>query len=201
MKTVKSIFFACTFIVLFSACSNYQMRVQIPSKEKLVLDYPNYETFMGKLQNRSLTSLDVEVVSKKDEKWVRSFGLDAMATEKIRVEQENHLILANNSNKNIKLRVSIEGMKRKETPVKKVYKSFTLQNKSAKSIPLIIPNVMNPNLSPFSKSGLDLKVGQEILFRVGVKKYILLTVDEKIKNGDLLNVGELLAQRKKELGL
>ena len=177
------------------------MRVQIPSKEKLVLDYPNYHTLMAKFQNRSLTSLGVEVGSKKDEKWVRSIALDAVATEKIRVEQENHLVLANHSNKTIKLRERIEGMKRKEAPAMKVYKSFTLQNKSAKSIQLIIPNVMNPNLSPFSKSGVDLKVGQEILFRVGVKKYVLLPVDEKIKNGDLLNVGELLAQRKKELGL
>ena len=201
MKTVKSIFCTCTFIVLFSACSNYQMRVQIPAKEKLVLDYPNYDTFMAELQNRSLTTLDVKVVSKKEEKWVRSFGLASMATEKIRVEQENQLVLANNSNKTIKLRVNVEGMKRKENPTKKEYRSFTLQNKSDKSIPLIIPNVMNPNLSPLSKSRVDLKIGQEILFRVGVKKYVLLTVDEQIQNGDLLNVGELMAQRKKELGL
>ena len=44
------------------------MRVQIPAKEKLVLDYPNYDTFMAELQNRSLTTLDVKVVSKKEEK-------------------------------------------------------------------------------------------------------------------------------------
>ncbi|MDB4082999.1 hypothetical protein N9502_01900 [Vicingaceae bacterium] len=43
-------------------------------------------------------------------------------------------------------------------------------------------------------------MGQEILFRAGFKKYVLLTVDESINNGDLLNVGEILSQQKEELG-
>ncbi len=81
------------------------------------------------------------------------------------------------------------------------YISFTLHNGSAKSISLIIPRVMNPNLSPYSNSGVELKIGQEILFRVKGKNYILLTVDNNIKNGDVIEVDELLKQRKAELGL
>ena len=192
---------ACIFTLVLSACSNHQLRIQIPSKEKVVLDYPNYDVFTAGLQNRSLTTLNVKVVSKKTEERVRSFGLGAMASEKVMVEQENQLVLLNDGNQTIKLRVSITEAARKRTPKKAVYKSFTLENKGAKSIPLIIPNVMNPNLSPFSESGVDLKIGQEILFRSGIKKYVLLTVDETIKNGDVLNVGNLLAARKKELGL
>jgi len=34
------------------------------------------------------------------------------------------------------------------------YVSFKLNNPSPQSIPLKIPNVMNPNLSPFSTSGV-----------------------------------------------
>lgn len=79
--------------------------------------------------------------------------------------------------------------------------AFTLHNGSAQSIPLIIPKVMNPNLSPFSNSAVDLKIGQEILFRVKGKNYILFTVDNTIKNGDVIEVDQLLKQRKKELGL
>jgi hypothetical protein len=78
---------------------------------------------------------------------------------------------------------------------------FTLKNNTAKSIPLIIPNVMNPNLSPFSSSGVDLAIGQEIYFKEKGKKYLLLVVDSKIATDAQIDVGELLKERKKELGL
>ncbi|MFA7274054.1 MAG: hypothetical protein WC044_09300 [Crocinitomicaceae bacterium] len=76
---------------------------------------------------------------------------------------------------------------------------FTLANSSAKSIPLIIPGVMNPNLSPFSRSGVELSVGQMIFFKTKGKKQLLLKVDESIENGAVLDVAELLKKRKKEL--
>jgi len=81
------------------------------------------------------------------------------------------------------------------------YIRFTLANNSNEDIPLIIPTVMNPNLSPNSRSGVDLRIGQEILFKSGTKKYVLLTVDENIENGAVLDVAKLLSEKKKELGL
>lgn len=41
---------------------------------------------------------------------------------------------------------------------------FTLKNSSLTSVGLEIPGIMNPNLSPLSVSGIDLKVDQEIYF-------------------------------------
>lgn len=78
---------------------------------------------------------------------------------------------------------------------------FTLKNNSAKSIPLIIPNVMNPNLSPFSSSGVELAIGQKIFFKEKGKKYLLLVVDSEIATDAQINVDALLKERKKELGL
>lgn len=40
---------------------------------------------------------------------------------------------------------------------------MTFHNGSLKSIPLQIPGVMNPNLSPLSDSGVTLEVGQKVL--------------------------------------
>ena len=74
------------------------------------------------------------------------------------------------------------------------YVSFTLRNETLKSIPLIIPGVMNPNLSPQSNSGVRLKMGQEIIYRKGLSTRILLTVDETIKEGEVVLVGELLPE-------
>lgn len=79
------------------------------------------------------------------------------------------------------------------------YISFTLENTTSKSIPLIIPNVMNPNLSPYSESGVKLQIGQKILFRQNGKKHVLLIVDKTIKDNSILNIAELLAKRKREI--
>ena len=82
----------------------------------------------------------------------------------------------------------------------KDYTSFTLRNNSAKSIPLNIPSVMNPNLSPFSNRGVSLKIGQEIFFYENKKKQLLLTVTSDLE-GDTLIVNELIKQRREELKL
>ncbi|MEN8927557.1 MAG: hypothetical protein ABF242_07185 [Flavobacteriales bacterium] len=88
-----------------------------------------------------------------------------------------------------------------ETPVIARKINFNLTNDSDNSIPLLIPSVMSPNLSPKSSSAVTLKVGQEILFKYKFKKYLLIKIDDKIKSGDNIEVSELLANRKKELGL
>lgn len=77
---------------------------------------------------------------------------------------------------------------------------FVLRNNSLSSIPLAIPGVMNPNLSPVSNSSVDLKVGQKIYFFVKKKKYLLLEVNETLA-GQTLAVDQLIRQRRKELGL
>ena len=60
---------------------------------------------------------------------------------------------------------------------------------------------MNPNLSAFSNSGVDLKIGQEIFFKVKAKRYLLLTVNNDIGPGSKVDVPKLIKQRKQELGL
>ena len=78
--------------------------------------------------------------------------------------------------------------------------SFTLRNASLKSIPLEIPGYMNPNLSPMSNSGVTLNPGQDVYFKEGKKRYLLLEVSADLQ-GDTLVVNELIEKRKKELGL
>lgn len=72
--------------------------------------------------------------------------------------------------------------------------SFDLLNKSLKSIPLKIPGVMNPNLSPMSRSGVSLKVGQKIFFSYKGKKRILLIVDAGLE-GQKIVVDQLIKER------
>lgn len=200
LQIIKKSMLSISVILCLVACSSSQLSVQIPAKQTFVLDYPAYELFSAHLKNTSFSQVDVAVKSKSSSQQIRGFGLGPMGKAKVMVEKENQLVLTNSGKKNIKLNIVIK----EEEPVtnepkKEAYKKFTLENKSAKSIPLLIPNVMNPNLSPLSKSGVDLKVGQEILFKYKGSKHLLLKVDESIANGDVIDVAELLKQKKEAL--
>ncbi len=76
--------------------------------------------------------------------------------------------------------------------------NLTLKNTGMKSIPLIIPGVMNPNLSPFSNSGVSLAVGQKIYFPYRGKQVELYEVAAK-DEGKVIKVGSLIKKRKKGL--
>ncbi|MDX1907041.1 MAG: hypothetical protein SF053_08385 [Bacteroidia bacterium] len=78
--------------------------------------------------------------------------------------------------------------------------SFTLRNNTPSSIPLVIVGVMNPNLSPFSNSGVTTEAGTEIYFFHEKKRYLLLTVSPEIAD-QTLDVAALIKARKKALGL
>ena len=79
---------------------------------------------------------------------------------------------------------------------------FTFHNGSLKSIPLVIPSVMNPNLSPLSNSGVSLNVGQKVYFYpngTSKKRELLFTVDESFQQDQILEIDAMIEKRKKEL--
>jgi hypothetical protein len=79
---------------------------------------------------------------------------------------------------------------------------FTFHNGSLKSIPLVIPSVMNPNLSPLSNSGIELKMGQNVYFYPNgssKKRALLFTVDDTYEQNQILEIDQLIEIRKKEL--
>lgn len=186
--------------IILSSCSNALTTMTIPAGETVIVDAPKDALSSAELKNKSFQQLEVGVTDKDTGKTLRGFGLNKKGKVKVDVENTSQLVLQNTQNKDIKLGVRFSPT----TPQVRSQNnsvSFKLINPSAKSIPLIIPNVMNPNLSPFSESGVDLKIGQEILFRQKGKKYVLLTVSNEIQNGEKVNVRKLLNERKKELGI
>ena len=189
---------ALCFVCLSISC---QSVVDIPAGETVELDYPSYDYTDVVLRNRGMKTIEVSVLSKETNKRLRSFGLDKLAKEEVMVESTSKLVLKNNNEKSVSLRLSSSKSAKPIAANSNRKVNFTLRNSSGKSIPLIIPTVMNPNLSPDSMNGVTLKMGQEILFKERGKKYVLLTVDESIQKGDILDVAKLLPERKKELGL
>jgi len=75
-----------------------------------------------------------------------------------------------------------------------------LKNTSPKSISLVIPDVQNSNLSANSETFLDLPVGQKIYFNHDGRQYLLFEVKPELKDKTII-INELIAKRKKELGL
>jgi hypothetical protein len=79
---------------------------------------------------------------------------------------------------------------------------MTFHNGSFRSIPLIIPGVMNPNLSPKSNSGVGLDVGQKVYFFPDgkkKKKELLFIVGVTWKRDTILQIDEMIEKRKFEL--
>lgn len=75
---------------------------------------------------------------------------------------------------------------------------LTFHNGSLKSIPLVIPGVMNPNLSPLSNSGVELEYGQEVFyFQNGDKrrKVLLFIVGAQFKDGEVLEIDALIKEK------
>lgn len=212
--------------VVFASCSAQKLNISINGNDQYKADDVKFENYNATLRSMMGSNVDVAVVSAKTGEQVSGFGLGRKAT--IFVGEGNILVLKNNSDRKVKISAEIvEVVKQSEKTytqappappaapsppataeaptapeVQKMetkYITFTLENKTLKSIPLIIPTVMNPNLSPLSKSGVSLKVGQEILFKFRGKRRVLLTVSEEIKDGDIIEVSEILKQRKQQI--
>lgn len=175
-----------------------QEEVSIKKGSSVELSYDAFETNIVEIKNTSLQTFDVKVEDATTKKWIKGFGLGPKGKVSIDVKPGQILIFTNDSKK--KIDVTLNFIKRKapeEVAVVNQMITFTLHNSSAKSIPLVIPNVMNPNLSPFSNSGVKLKVGQRIYYKKRGKKKLLLTVDESIVDGDKIDVAERISKLEK----
>ena len=191
-------------IFLLASCSTSKTMVKVPAQQSITISDNGYKSYEATLKNKSFSDISVAVLSKETNEQMSGFGLGKKAKVDVVVNQKGKLVLSNPNNKDASVSVSYKQLNTNQISDPKNtsgYVSFTLQNNTAKSIPLLIPSVMNPNLSPFSKSGVDLKYGQKIMFKQNGKRHVLLIVDQSIQDGDQIKVGRLLKSRKKELGL
>lgn len=214
--------------VVFASCSAQKMNISIKGNDQFRADDVKFENYNATLRSKVGSNVDVAVVSVKTGEQVSGFGLGRKATIFVG-EGNILVLKNNSDRQTKISAEIVEVVKESQEPLPPAppappspaapspsvnaespttptppkmetkYINFTLENKSLKSIPLIIPTVMNPNLSPISKSGVRLRVGQEILFKFKGKKRVLLIVSEEIKDGDIIEVSEILKQRKLEI--
>ena len=196
MKNILYLYF-----LLFSLSSLGQTNLTIAPNQSLQLNYPTIEDLAIEIKNLSNQPLDIATIQTVSGEQLSGFGLAPKGRATIAVPSLALLQISNNSPVKAEIAINPISLPAPEENPEDLYISFTLRNETAQSIPLIIPGVMNPNLSPFSNSGVRLKIGQQINFRQGLKTYTLLTVSPDIEEGAVLEIGALLKEKKIELGL
>ena len=196
MKNILYLYF-----LLFSLSSLCQTNLTIAPNQSLQLNYPTIEDLAIEIKNLSNQPLDIATIQTVSGEQLSGFGLAPKGRATIAVPSLALLQISNNSPVKAEIAINPISLPAPEENPEDLYISFTLRNETAQSIPLIIPGVMNPNLSPFSNSGVRLKIGQQINFRQGLKTYTLLTVSPAIEEGAVLEIGARLQEKKIELGL
>lgn len=188
-----------TSLFLATIQTNAKEKIEIAATKSVELSYAEFEEFDVYLINNSGKPITVSVIDPKTKKQVQGFGLGPIAKALVSIEKYHLLKLTNSSFKDVFLTLEfVEKKPDNYNPENNPIINFTLHNSSLRSIPLIIPNVMNPNLSPMSNSGVALKIGQKIFYRKGSEEYLILTVDENIRQGDKIDVAELIKNLKKK---
>ena len=192
-----------TFIalVLFSPLiAGPEEHVTLAAGQEVRLRFSSDQVTEVALQTSAQAGVAVRVERVSDRSFVRGFGMSKSSREKVLVEGDAILVLTNESNSPVE--VQYQTAQGYVAPAKDSNGvSLTFHNGSVTSIPLIIPGVMNPNLNPLSDSGVTLGYGQKVFFKEKGKQYLLFEIDETFKDGDQLEIQDLIKARKKELGI
>lgn len=181
-------------VMIFTGLSAQQAQIELIGGQSIQLDFVDYKLYGLRLKNHSSAEIEVSIVSKISGKQVRGFGLAPKATvEEVIIESDSYALFTNLSDQTVSFSAEAKP-KQASSSAKSDGVNFTLRNNTFKSIPLIIPTVMNPNLSPKSNSGVYLKYGQKVYLRKGISRKLILTVDETIREGTVIDVDSIIKQ-------
>lgn len=177
--------------ILF-ACSVNRYSLSIPANDAIELSYR--EDSRVDMRNASEGEVAVAVFDKMNNDQTIGFGLTKGSWESAWLGTNNALQLKNPSDQTVKIKFKVSGIgdELKSEKEKPAAIDFVLQNSSESSIPLAIPGVMNPNLSPNSHSMVSLEPGQEIFYTMGKTRELIITVSESIAVGDTIDVAKLV---------
>lgn len=187
-------------IILFTPLLIYSQRIEtskilIPPKQIILISYPLLTNYNLKIWNKSKFDLTISTHEQKTDSIIKKFIMEKGSSALLSISNEMYIQFKNKYLANLKVEYSFQnGPSVKKNKIKPLtlQRAFYLENNTAQRIPLIIPGVMNPNLSPFSRSGVDLKNGQKIFLDFNGKNILILNVTDSIKHGDRIDVGNLI---------
>jgi hypothetical protein len=165
--------------------------VHLGSKQQLSLFFHRDTTYVVHLKNKAKSAVNVRVMHRLSGAFVRGFGLTAKGKATVTVEAQEELLLENTAIQQATVQYTLEKSKLiNDAAVARI--RFQLYNSSETAIPLWIPGVMNPNLSPNSKSTVTLKIGQVVYYKSKGRKQVLFEVDDRIAPNAVIDVAALI---------
>ena len=187
-------------IILFTPLLIYSQRIEtskilIPPKQIIQINYPLLRNYNLKIWNKSKLDLIISTHKQETDSIIKKFVLVKDSSALLSISNEMYIQFENKYLASIKVEYSFQnGTSIKKNKIKSMtpQRAFYLENNTAQRIPLRIPGIMNPNLSPFSRSGVDLKNGQKIFLDFNGKRILILEVTDSIKHGDRIDIATLI---------
>tara|TARA_B100000575_G_C23078464_1_gene621243 strand:+ start:56 stop:655 length:600 start_codon:yes stop_codon:yes gene_type:complete len=188
------------FIILFTPLLIYSQRIEtskilIPPKQIIQINYPLLRNYNLKIWNKSKFDLTISTHNYKTDSIFKKFVMEKGSSTLLRIPNEMYIQFENKYLADLKVEYGFQkGSSIEKNKIKPLtpQRAFYLENNTAQSIPLRIPGVMNPNLSPFSRSGVNLKNGQKIYLNFKGKNILILNVTDSIKHGDRIDIATLI---------
>ena len=188
------------FISLFAPVLIFSQRIEvskilIPPKQIVQINYPLFRYYNLKIWNKSKFDLTISTHNYKNDSIFKKFVMEKGSSALLSISNGMYIQFENKYFANLKVEYIFQnGPSIKKNKIKPLtpQRAFYLENNTAQRIPLRIPGIMNPSLSPFSRSGVNLKNGQKIYLDFNGKNILILNVTDSIKHGDRIDVGNLI---------
>lgn len=185
------------FLSIYFAFGQKDIRSQliIPPKQVVQIDYPLFKGFNVKIWNQSKFTVGVSTKDKLTDSILKSFNLEKKNNTLLEVSKDMYLQFENQFIVPLKISYIIRKgsfLEQKSFESLTPQRAFYLENNTAQSLSLSIPGVVNPKLSPFSRSGVNLPNGQKIYLNFKGDKILILTVTDSITHGTRIDVAYLI---------
>lgn len=185
------------FLSIYFAFGQKDIRSQliIPPKQVVQIDYPLFKGFNVKIWNQSKFTVGVSTKDKLTDSIRKSFNLEKKNNTLLEVSKDMFLQFENQFIVPLKISYIIRKgsfLEQKSFESLTPQRAFYLENNTAQSLPLSIPGVVSPKLSPFSRSGVNLSNGQKIYLNFKGDKILILTVNDSIAHGTRIDVAYLI---------
>ncbi len=166
----------------------------IPPKQVVVINYPLLKGYTIKLWNESNFDVEVSARNQETDSIYKSISVAKNKQTRFNIDHDQYLQLENRFFASLKIEYIIfkgpPGKGNKTTSARTA--GFYLVNTTRQTLPIHIPGIMSPRLSPFTNTGVELPLGQKIFLKTPQENLLILTVTDTIQKGARIDVADLI---------
>ncbi len=166
------------------------MEFSLQPQTDIELLYNEFKTKDVKLNNLSEAEIQVSILDSTTYKAISTFNIEAKTSKTFTVSEIGLLKIYNPSDQIAKM--SLEFVNRNENTNGSGQKiKLVLANPSHLEYVLKLPSGAKPKLGPGSNTGMFFSIGEEIYFYHEGNEYLLIKIDDTMKDGDEISIHKL----------